>query len=113
MSSCDHSFFPFYCCFFLQRCIQPVTLYKQTRFWNMPFVGAKWFFMKKGEGSTSSLEAGGFICTRKGLSHPDMQLHFLPFAVLDHGRQYPDGHAYQVQFIFRIVVCIFQTIHVL
>ncbi|XP_012563610.1 choline dehydrogenase, mitochondrial isoform X1 [Hydra vulgaris] len=78
------------------RCIQPVTLYKQTRLWNMPLVGAKWLFAKKGEGSTSSMEAGGFIRTRKEVPHPDVQLHFLPFAVKDHGRQYPDGHAYQV-----------------
>lgn len=79
-----------------QKCTQPITLYKQTRFWYMPLVGTQWFLTGKGACSTTSLEAGGFIKSRDDLSHPDTQLHFVPIAVEDHGRKFPDGHSYQV-----------------
>ena len=78
------------------RCTQPITLYKQTRFWYMPLIGSQWFLTRTGACGTNSLEAGGFIRTRADLTYPDVQLHFLPFAVKDHGRQFPDGHAYQL-----------------
>lgn len=78
------------------HCTQPITLYKQTRLWYMPIIGGKWFLTQKGECGTNSLESGGFIRSKEGPSHPDIQLHFLPFAVKDHGRQFPDGHAYQL-----------------
>lgn len=78
------------------HCTQPITLYKQTRLWYMPIIGSQWFLTRTGDCATSSLEAGGFIRSRDGLTHPDIQLHFLPFAVKDHGRVFPDGHAYQL-----------------
>jgi len=78
-----------------QRCTQPVTLYKQTRLWYMPFIGSQWFMTRTGDCATNSLETGGFIRSREGVPHPDIQIHFLPFAVKDHGRVFPDGHAYQ------------------
>ena len=62
----------------------------------MPIIGSQWFLTRTGDCATNSLEAGGFIRTREGLPSPDMQLHFLPFAVKDHGRKFPDGHAFQV-----------------
>lgn len=79
-----------------QYCTQPITLYKQTRFWYMPLVGAQWFLNRSGPCATNSLEAGGFIKSNAEEAHPDIQLHFLPFAVKDHGRKFPDGHAYQL-----------------
>jgi len=78
------------------NCTQPITLYKQTRLWYMPIIGSQWFLTRTGDCGTNSLEAGGFIRTRESLPSPDIQLHFLPFAVKDHGRQFPDGHAYQL-----------------
>jgi len=41
---------------------------------------------KKGPGTSPIAESGGFISTRPGLSAPDIQLHFLPVLVVDHGR---------------------------
>ena len=41
---------------------------------------------KKGPGTSPIAESGGFLSTRDGLSAPDIQLHFLPVLVVDHGR---------------------------
>jgi choline dehydrogenase len=41
---------------------------------------------KKGPGTSPIAESGGFLSTRPGLAAPDIQLHFLPVLVVDHGR---------------------------
>jgi choline dehydrogenase len=41
---------------------------------------------KKGPGTSPIAESGGFLRTRSGLAAPDVQLHFLPVLVMDHGR---------------------------
>jgi choline dehydrogenase len=41
---------------------------------------------KKGPGTSPIAESGGFLSTKAGLAAPDIQLHFLPVMVVDHGR---------------------------
>jgi choline dehydrogenase len=41
---------------------------------------------KKGPGTSPIAESGGFLSTQAGLAAPDIQLHFLPVMVVDHGR---------------------------
>jgi choline dehydrogenase len=41
---------------------------------------------KKGPGTSPIAESGGFLSSRQGLAAPDIQLHFLPVLVVDHGR---------------------------
>ncbi|MDP3241621.1 MAG: GMC family oxidoreductase N-terminal domain-containing protein, partial [Reyranella sp.] len=41
---------------------------------------------KKGPGTSPIAESGGFLRTRPELAAPDIQLHFLPVLVMDHGR---------------------------
>ena len=41
---------------------------------------------KEGPGTSPIAESGGFIRTRDGLAAPDIQYHFLPVLVIDHGR---------------------------
>ena len=41
---------------------------------------------KKGPGTSPIAESGGFARTRSGLAAPDIQFHFLPVLVVDHGR---------------------------
>jgi choline dehydrogenase len=41
---------------------------------------------RKGPGTSPIAESGGFLRTRPGLAAPDIQLHFLPVMVMDHGR---------------------------
>jgi choline dehydrogenase len=42
---------------------------------------------KKGPGTSPLAESGGFLSTQSGLAAPDIQLHFLPAMVVDHGRK--------------------------
>lgn len=81
-----------------QACTQPITLY--TAQWKFPHnmikIGLQWFTTFTGDGATAHLESGGFIRSRPGVEHPDIQYHFLPSTVYDHGRVNGDQHAYQV-----------------
>lgn len=58
-------------------------------------VGIEWFLFKTGLGASAHLEAGAFIRSDAGVRHPDLQLHFLPTVVRDHGRVASDRHAFQ------------------
>ncbi|KAI8790790.1 choline dehydrogenase, mitochondrial, partial [Biomphalaria glabrata] len=81
-----------------QACTQPNTLYSaQWKFpHNMIKIGLEWFLFQSGYGATSHLESGGFIRSRAGVEHPNIQYHFLPSTVNDHGRKMGPCHAYQV-----------------
>uniref|UniRef100_A0A5F9DF44 Choline dehydrogenase n=1 Tax=Oryctolagus cuniculus TaxID=9986 RepID=A0A5F9DF44_RABIT len=50
----------------------------------------------EGDGATAHLETGGFIRSQPGVPHPDIQFHFLPSQVIDHGRVPTQQEAYQV-----------------
>ncbi|XP_071965137.1 choline dehydrogenase, mitochondrial-like [Antedon mediterranea] len=79
-------------------CSQPVSLYKaQWKFpHNMIKIGLQWFLLQTGLGATSHLEAVAFIRSRAGVEYPDIQFHFLPSSVKDHGRVNPEQHSFQV-----------------
>ncbi|HKU96805.1 MAG TPA: choline dehydrogenase [Vineibacter sp.] len=47
---------------------------------------AKYVFSKSGPGTSCIAESGGFLRTGAGLAAPDIQLHFIPAFVIDHGR---------------------------
>jgi choline dehydrogenase len=47
---------------------------------------AKYVFSKTGPGTSCIAETGGFLRTAEGLAAPDIQLHFIPAFVIDHGR---------------------------
>ena len=47
---------------------------------------AKYLIATTGPGTSCIAESGGFLRTREGLSAPDVQLHFIPAFVVDHGR---------------------------
>ncbi|XP_053155082.1 choline dehydrogenase, mitochondrial isoform X2 [Hemicordylus capensis] len=79
-----------------QKCTQPVTLYKSQKPLKMIKIGLEWFWKFTGEGASAHLETGGFIRSRPGVSHPDIQFHFLPSQVIDHGRIPSQLEAYQV-----------------
>ncbi|XP_071485276.1 choline dehydrogenase, mitochondrial-like [Diadema antillarum] len=80
------------------RCTQPITLYPaQWKFpHNMIRIGLQWFLFQTGLAASPHLEAGGFIRSRPGVEHPDIQFHFLPSVVNDHGREPGTCHAFQV-----------------
>ncbi len=78
-----------------QACLQPVTLLKAMQPLHMIPIGLRWFLFHKGLAASSHLEAGGFIRSGPGVPHPDIQHHFLPALIADHGRAKGDIHAYQ------------------
>ena len=82
--------------FLLQECTQPITLYSAQKLWNMIPSGIQWFLFRTGIYAGFQFETGGFIRTKEGVPHPDIQFHFLPLATRDHGRYTVDMHAYQV-----------------
>ncbi|WP_115719308.1 choline dehydrogenase [Gallaecimonas mangrovi] len=79
-----------------QACTQPITLFKATKLHNMAMMGAQWFMTHTGWCATAHLEAGGFVRRNDEVEHPDIQFHFLPGLVNDHGRDQGDKHAFQV-----------------
>jgi len=79
-----------------QTCIKPITLYKYNQFPFMQLAGIKWFSTRKGICASSHLESGGFIYTDTSQRHPNIQFHFLPSKVIDHGRKPIKEHAYQL-----------------
>ncbi len=83
--------------FYMQyECRQPVTLYSMANPFKKLAVGVQWFMARSGLAASSHLEAGGFISSRSDVPHPDIQYHFLPSLVSDHGRVMGNCHAFQV-----------------
>ncbi|XP_057675594.1 choline dehydrogenase, mitochondrial [Corythoichthys intestinalis] len=79
-----------------QRCTQPITLYKAQKPFHMVKIGLEWLSVFTGYGATAHLESGGFIRSGPQVPHPDIQFHFLPSQVIDHGRVASKIEAYQV-----------------
>uniref|UniRef100_A0A915K024 Glucose-methanol-choline oxidoreductase N-terminal domain-containing protein n=1 Tax=Romanomermis culicivorax TaxID=13658 RepID=A0A915K024_ROMCU len=83
-----------------QRCSQPVTLYDKSTLrypHKMAAIGLQWLFTRQGLGATGHLEAGGFVRSETEDEHPNIQFHFLPSMVVDHGRKDPSFHGFQVK----------------
>ncbi|KPP64930.1 choline dehydrogenase, mitochondrial-like [Scleropages formosus] len=79
-----------------QECKKSITLYQAQQPLHMLKIGIEWLLKYTGYGATAHLESGGFIRSRAGVTHPDIQFHFLPSQVIDHGRVTPKIEAYQV-----------------
>ena len=57
--------------------------------------GAKWFLMRKGKLSHSHLELGGFVKSSSNYNHPNLQFHFFPSLVINHGLENPKFDSFQ------------------
>jgi choline dehydrogenase len=76
-------------------CTQPISLYGSEKLGNKLWIGANWLFLRRGIGASNQFETGGFIRSRAGVEHPDLQYHFLPIAInYDGSNAYP-GHGFQ------------------
>jgi len=72
------------------------TLYDlSTNYFTQGIEGLKWFLLKKGKLSHSHLELGGFVKTDKKFSHPNLQFHFFPYLVINHGLEKPAFEGFQ------------------
>ena len=79
-----------------QECKTPDTLYSYVNKLSMMKIGIQWFLNKSGPCSTSFLEAGGFCKSSTDKDYPNIQFHFFPAFVIDHGLVDPDRHGFQL-----------------
>tara|TARA_Y100000590_G_scaffold431442_1_gene546226 strand:- start:812 stop:2440 length:1629 start_codon:yes stop_codon:yes gene_type:complete len=72
------------------------TLYDlSTNYISQAKEGLKWFLFKKGKLAFSHLELGGFVKTNEKYHHPNIQYHFFPSLVINHGLTNPSFHGFQ------------------
>lgn len=77
-------------------CRKPVSMMPALQWWNAPWIGFQWLFLRKGPGATNHFEAGGFIRSNAEVKYPNLQFHFLPLAIRYDGSSPESGHGYQV-----------------
>ena len=66
-----------------------------TNFLTQAIEGLKWFILKKGMLCFSHLEVGGFVKTSEKYDYPNIQLHFFPSLVINHGLTNPSFDGFQ------------------
>jgi len=73
----------------LMECTEPLTYDKLNEF----AAGLEYFFRKSGPGTSNIAEAGGFVASRHAEDErPDIQMHFVPGLLDDHGRNKLPGY---------------------
>ena len=85
----------------LQDHLDVCTLYKSTQPLSYDFglldearVALRYWLHRRGPGVSNIAEAGGFICSSLATGRPDIQLHFVPAQLDDHGRNRLPGHGF-------------------
>ena len=78
------------------RCRAPVSLHGVNRGWRKAATGLRWFLGRDGPAASNHFEAGGFIRSRAGIEHPDLQLTFMPLAIKPGTVEDVGMHSYQV-----------------
>jgi len=81
----------------IRRCTQDIT-YDKT---NDVLIGLQYYLFKQGPGTSNIAETGGFL--RSPLAEddrPDLQLHFVPAQLDDHGRNRLPGSGYTLHVCF-------------
>lgn len=76
-------------------CTQPISLFKYYNLFGKALVGAQWLLTRSGLGASNHFEAGGFIRSRPGVEHPNLQYHFFPMAVRYDGKSPNNSHGFQ------------------
>ena len=76
-------------------CTRPITLYSALRPLGMLKAGLSWYLFRGGAGASNQFEAGGFIRSRAGVEHPDLQYHFIPIAMRYDGSGLRGQHGFQ------------------
>jgi choline dehydrogenase len=81
----------------MQRCTQPIT-YDKT---NDVLIGLQYYLLKQGPGTSNIAETGGFVRSRFAEdTRPDVQFHFVPAQLDDHGRNQLPGFGYTLHSCF-------------
>ncbi|HEX5755401.1 MAG TPA: choline dehydrogenase [Arenimonas sp.] len=81
----------------MQRCIQPVTYDRLSDV----KVALDYYLFRRGPGTSNIAEAGGFVRSRLATDErPDIQFHFVPAQLDDHGRNRLPGDGYTLHACF-------------
>ena len=78
-----------------QACLQPITLFKYWNWLSKLRIGFQWLATKKGFGATNHFESAAFVRSNSGIRYPDIQFHFMPFAIRYDGTAAKQGHGFQ------------------
>ncbi|MHA3913595.1 choline dehydrogenase [Halovulum sp. GXIMD14793] len=78
-----------------QACTQPITLYKHWNLIGKAMAGAQWLLTRSGLGASNQFDACAFLRSAPDVPYPDIQMHFLPFAVRYDGKAVAEGHGFQ------------------
>jgi len=90
LGSCLHDHLDFRT---LYKCTQPIT-YDLTA-WQEATVALRYLLTRSGPGVSNIAEAGAFVRTPLAIDErPDVQLHFVPAQLDDHGRNRLPGHGF-------------------
>ncbi len=77
----------------IRRCKKPITY--DFGLLREAWVGLRFLLTRSGPGTTNAAEAGGFVRSRHATdSRPDIQFHFVPAQLDDHGRNRLPGHGF-------------------
>lgn len=76
----------------------PVTDYKLAAPLPAFFIGLWWLLFKTGPASRIGIDGGAFLRSDPAQPLPDLQYHFVPGLLFDHGRQPTDRHGYTLRF---------------
>ena len=78
------------------RCLQPVSIFGANRGIGKILTGLRWFAGLGGLAGSNHFEAGGFLRSRPGIRHPDLQLTFMPLAIKPGTVEDVGMHSFQV-----------------
>ncbi len=84
----------------LELCVQmasrqPITLFRHWNLISKGLIATRWLYTKSGLGASNQFESAAFIRSGAGVEYPDIQYHFLPFAVRYDGQAAAEGHGFQ------------------
>lgn len=74
-----------------------MTLNSTFKLHNMIRAGLQWFLFKNGVCASNHFESGGFVKSDPSVSHPDIQMQFVPTAMKEEGSSEIIQHGYQVK----------------
>jgi choline dehydrogenase len=81
----------------MQRCTQPITYDHASDL----AIGLNYYLFRRGAGTSNIAEAGGFVRSPLATDErPDLQFHFVPAQLDDHGRNRLPGYGYTMHACF-------------
>ena len=82
------------CLYLLYECLVPISLQPSLRWFGKCLAGLQWLLSRSGPASMTHWDATGFVRSRAGIEWPDVQIDFMPFAVLEDLSVAPVQHGF-------------------